>query len=195
MFKVFIFSVRIYTSIEITCNKAIKLFKQPPMNRLKSYEYKIHEEMYKIVLYYDYLNASKYSTNVLIMENGNFQDNNYQYKESQFCFLDIIFTINNNDYKINLKKPFNYYIISNVLNKSFFIHYLLNEYPQLMNQTWKGWEGGVLKFTSMNNKKFSIESIVFKEPMHLDFKLTFLLNSYELIDSITIYTGKLTKIK
>ena len=126
--------IHIYSIFEIKYKKLLHNIKSYFMNKTKTenqfatYVDTINNT--NLNLYYDHINATKNNTNVLICKDKNSINNNY--KVSHISFIHITFTVDDiNYFIIDLKKPYNYYIVGNILNKSFFIYYLTHTFEEL----------------------------------------------------------------
>jgi len=157
----FLYSMRIYSILEIKYNKITKC--------INSFFIK---NKLTITSYYDKYNNShvilnNYNNNVLIC-----RKDKLDYELSNISFININFILNDIIYPIDLKKPFNYYIIENILDNSFFNYYLTDKYTELKKVNL---DNGILEIIDNTTKVFEIKP--FKDP----FKIKIQKNGYELI--------------
>jgi hypothetical protein len=170
----FLYGLRMYSTLEIELKKKVKFINQyfigNPKNKFITYDDNVHNTT--VTLYYDYINETKNNTNVLIC-NEDFKRNNYNYKVSNISFIDIYFRLDNEKcFTINLKKPFNYYIVGNILNSSFFIYYLTNKYKEL---EYSILYNGVLLIFDHNMKMYEIK---LTNILHSNFEIKIQENDY-----------------
>lgn len=95
---------------------------------------------------------------------------NYNREPTEIYFIDITYNLDENIFSVDLTYPHCYYVNNNVLDRFFFIYYLLDKYPQL---TETEIIRGKLQFLDNN---FKLNEIFFNK----NFELLFNDKNYEI---------------
>jgi len=110
-------------------NKIIKLDKKETVLDI-TFDFIIYTDYSKINNKYFNFNNNLYYTSLNNCFNKIIyykKPNNYNYEIAEFKFILLELLINKHSYKIDLKTDdYNFYIVNNVLDKKFFIYYLVN---------------------------------------------------------------------
>jgi hypothetical protein len=173
MIQLLVIVLRIFTFIELHYNKVIFVIKTYiPYSNNEYNELEFIKNMNNTKSFYlfnDYLKSGKKNT-VIIHNYIEPEINNIYYTESNVKFISCYLSLNNKDYIIDLKNPFNLYILDNVLNYVFISYYLTTTYPQL-------------KTVDLSLGKISIidqNANIFIEPFTEKFQIAFTENNYKL---------------
>jgi hypothetical protein len=140
-------------------NKIVKIDKKETVLDI-SFDFIIYTDYSKINNKYFNFNNNLYYTSLnncfnKIIYYKNPDNYNYNYEISQFKFILLELLINKYLYKIELKTDdYNFYIVNNVLDKNFFMYYLVNflKYNEEKND-----EILLLKIIDQNVKIFEID--------------------------------------
>lgn len=91
------------------------------------------------IIYSDYAttnNDNECINKKIIITNENSTDKDFIYEVSDIKFMLCELVVGEKTYKINLKNDkYNYYLVDNIINKKFFIYYLLDHYGEDINKT------------------------------------------------------------